>query len=256
MAEDDFPDGEMPPSYEPSTEKTDAAEDEPRKSKGSGLRAYLLEMAAVIAFALVVSVLIKTFFFQAFYIPSSSMTNTLEVGDRIIVNKLADSADDINRGDVVVFVDPGGWLENQPEKERSAFMDGLYDIGETIGLLPRNSGQHLVKRVVGVGGDEVACCGDGGEILVNGTPIEEPYIRPGTIPSGMEFRVIVPNGHLWVMGDNRSNSEDSRAHMGAPGGGFVPIDNVEGRVALIMFPFSRFGGLGDYSAVFEDVPSS
>ena len=208
MAEDNFLDGEMPPSYEPSNKDTESVKEDARPSKGAGIRAYLVEMAAVIAFALVVSVLIKTFFFQAFYIPSSSMTNTLEVGDRIIVNKLADTADDINRGDVVVFVDPGGWLENQPEEERSAFVDGLYDLGETVGLLPRNSGQHLVKRVVGVGGDEIECCGDGGEILINGVPIEEPYVKPGTIPSGMEFRVIVPNGHLWVMGDNRSNSED------------------------------------------------
>ena len=249
MADDQFTNGEMPPSYEPSETGAPAE----KKPKGSGLRAYLVEMASVIAFALVVSILIKTFFFQAFYIPSSSMTNTLEVGDRIIVNKLADSADDIHRGDIVVFVDPGGWLDHNTE-ERSAIVSVLYDVGETIGLLPRNSGQHLVKRVIGVGGDEVECCGDGGEILVNGTPIDEPYIKPGTIPSGMEFRVIVPSGHLWVMGDNRSNSEDSRAHMGAPGGGFVPVDNVEGRVSLIMHPFSRFGGLGDYSAVFEDVP--
>lgn len=245
--------GEMPPSYAPA-QGSEPSRDELKKQRRSGVRAYLAEMAAVVAFALVVSILIKTFFFQAFYIPSSSMTPTLEVGDRIIVNKLADSADDINRGDVVVFVDPGGWLDSEADPDRSAFVDGLYAIGETIGLLPRDSGQHLVKRVIGVGGDEVACCSDGGELIVNGEPIDEPYIRPGTIPSGVEFRVIVPNGHLWVMGDNRSNSEDSRAHMGAPGGGFVPIDNVEGRVALIMYPLSRFGGLGDYSAVFKDVP--
>ncbi|MBM9433000.1 signal peptidase I [Flaviflexus equikiangi] len=250
MAEDSIPEGEMPPSYAPEPSKDHGAA--PGKTS---VKAYVLELVTVIAFALVVSVLIKTFLFQAFYIPSSSMTNTLEIGDRIIVNKLADSVDDINRGDIVVFVDPGGWLDDQPDPDRSALVDGLYTIGETIGLLPRDSGQHLVKRVIGVGGDEVECCSEGGEILVNGVPIDEPYIREGTIPSGMDFHVIVPSGHLWVMGDNRSNSEDSRAHMGAPGGGFVPVDNVEGRVSLIMYPLSRFGGLGDFSAVFEDVPS-
>lgn len=254
MAEDETPDGEMPPSYAPA-EKAEPSQDEIKEARRSGIRSYLAEMAAVVAFALVVSILIKTFFFQAFFIPSSSMTNTLEIGDRIIVNKLADSVEDINRGDVVVFVDPGGWLADQEEEERSPLVDGLYTVGETIGLLPRNSGQHLVKRVIGVGGDEVACCSEGGQIVVNGEPIDEPYIREGTVPSGMEFRVIVPSGHLWVMGDNRSNSEDSRAHMGAPGGGFVPIENVEGRVSLIMYPLSRFGGLGDSSTVFEDVPN-
>lgn len=253
MAEDEIHE-EMPPSYAPGSSPQEAGAAATPAPKKSGWKSYLLEMVGIIAFALVVSVLIKTFLFQAFYIPSSSMMNTLEVGDRIIVNKLANDEDDINRGDVVVFVDPGGWLDNQPEPNRSAFMDTLYNVGETIGLLPKDSGQHLVKRVIGVGGDEVACCSEGGEIMVNGVAIEEPYVRPGTIPSAMEFRVIVPDGHVWVMGDNRSNSEDSRAHMGSPGGGFVPVDNIEGRVALIMYPFSRAGGLGDASEVFVDVP--
>lgn len=253
MAEDEIPEGDMPPSFAPAG-KTEPTRDGVSRARRSGFRSYLVEMVGVVAFALVVSVLIKTFFFQAFFIPSSSMTHTLEVGDRIIVNKLADSVDDINRGDVVVFVDPGGWLAEQDDEERSALVDGLYTIGETIGLLPRDSGQHLVKRVIGVGGDEVACCSEGGQLLVNGEPIEEPYIREGTVPSAMEFRVIVPAGHLWVMGDNRSNSEDSRAHMGAPGGGFVPIERVEGRVSVIVYPLSRFGGLGDVSSVFKDVP--
>lgn len=252
MAEDHGRDDEMPPSYVPKPAGEGSAQE--AQSKKSGWKSYLAEMAAVIAFALVISILIKTFFFQAFYIPSSSMTNTLEIGDRIIVNKLANSADEIHRGDVIVFVDPGGWLDSEDDPDRSEFMDTLYTIGETIGLLPKDSGQHLVKRVIGVGGDEVACCSSGGLLTVNGEPIEEPYIKTGTIPSGMEFRVIVPYGHVWVMGDNRSNSEDSRAHMGAPGGGFVPVDNIEGRVALIMYPLSRFGGLGDYSSVFQDVP--
>ncbi|WP_182354169.1 signal peptidase I [Flaviflexus huanghaiensis] len=253
MAEDEIPEGDMPPSFAPA-DKTEPTRDGVSRARRSGFRSYLVEMVGVVAFALVVSVLIKTFFFQAFFIPSSSMTHTLEVGDRIIVNKLADSVDDINRGDVVVFVDPGGWLAEQDDEERSALVDGLYTIGETIGLLPRDSGQHLVKRVIGVGGDEVACCSEGGQLLVNGEPIEEPYIREGTVPSAMEFRVIVPAGHLWVMGDNRSNSEDSRAHMGAPGGGFVPIERVEGRVSVIVYPLFRFGGLGDVSSVFKDVP--
>ena len=208
MAEDHGRDDEMPPSYLPKPAGEGSAQE--AHSKKSGWKSYLAEMVAVIAFALVISILIKTFFFQAFYIPSSSMTNTLEIGDRIIVNKLANSADEIHRGDVIVFVDPGGWLDSEDDPDRSDFMDTLYTSGETIGLLPKDSGQHLVKRVIGVGGDEVACCSSGGLLTVNGEPIEEPYIKTGTIPSGMEFRVIVPYGHVWVMGDNRANAEASR----------------------------------------------
>lgn len=234
---------EMPPSYPPK-----------RRPKQS-LPAFLGEMAMVIAAALLISVLVKTFLVQAFYIPSPSMTHTLEVGDRIIVNKLANSPEEIHRGDVVVFVDPGGWLRQRPETEPSQPMKILTTVGETIGIIPKNSGHHLVKRVIGVGGDHVSCCGNDGRLQINGEPIDEPYLRDGGPPSTFEFEVTVPEGHVWVMGDNRSNSEDSRAHMGQPGGGFVPVDNIEGRVTLIMLPFDRFGPLDSAEDTFKGVPA-
>jgi len=255
-----------PPSYEPqhravppragstSLDADDDFDDEPttRKKKSSAL-SFLLEIVLVIVTALGISLLVKTFLLQAFYIPSPSMATTLEVGDKIIVNKLADSVDEINRGDVIVFVDPGNWL-NEPPPERGGITGFLQDVGETIGVLPKESEQHLVKRVIGVGGDQVACCNEDGLLQVNGVPIVETYVKDGVTPSNVEFSVQVPEGHVWVMGDNRSNSEDSRAHMGAPGGGFVPIELVEGRVVSIIFPFERFGGLESAESVFAAVP--
>lgn len=235
-------DEEMPPSYPPK-------KDRPKQK----LSAFFAELSFVIVAALIVSVLIKTFLVQAFYIPSTSMTNTLEVGDRILVNKLADSTDDINRGDVIVFVDPGGWLPPDQSPEPNAIVKGLQTVGEIVGIIPKNSGEHLVKRVIGVSGDHVTCCTANGNLTVNGTEIIETYIRPGTAPSNVEFDVVVPTDHVWVLGDNRSNSEDSRAHLGSPGGGFVPVENIEGRVWLIMFPFDRFGGIADAGDVFKDV---
>lgn len=236
---------EMPPSFPP--------EDKAKPAAKPSVGTFVAELAFVIVAALVVSMLVKTFLVQAFHIPSPSMTHTLEVGDRIVVNKLADSPEDIHRGDVVVFVDPGGWLSPQPDT-KNAFQKVLYTIGEATGIVPRHSGEHLVKRVIGTGGDHVTCCSVDGKIEVNGTEITETYIRDGANPSNYEFDVVVPEDHLWVMGDNRSNSEDSRAHMGVPGGGFVPVDNVEGRVWFIMYPISRFGGLTDASPVFANVP--
>lgn len=236
---------EMPPSYPPK-----------KRQQKQSLPAFLGEMVLIVAIALLISVLVKTFLVQAFWIPSPSMTHTLEVGDKIIVNKLADSPEEIHRGDVVVFVDPGGWLRERPESEPSAPMKLLKGLGETVGVIPKNSGHHLVKRVIGVGGDHVSCCGEDGRLQINGQPISEPYIREEGPPSSVDFEVTVPKDHVWVMGDNRSNSEDSRAHIGEPGGGFVPVKNIEGRVTLIMLPLDRFGPLEAADATFDEVPSA
>ncbi|MFC4556111.1 signal peptidase I [Georgenia faecalis] len=223
----------------------------PHRSKPRGL---IREAAVVLASALVLSILIKTFLVQAFFIPSGSMEDTLAVGDRVLVSKLAPGPLDVHRGDIVVFVDPGGWLGDEAPDTRSAFQKGLEEALTFIGLLPHNAGEHLIKRVIGVGGDTVECCSDDGRVMVNGEPIDEPYLRPGVDPSAQEFVAEVPEGHVWLMGDNRSNSQDSRAHPGSPGGGAVPLSNVVGTAFVVLWPVESWGLLRNPGDTFEDVP--
>jgi signal peptidase I len=215
------------------------AEPRPPRRPPPRKKSFLRELPGIVISALVISVLIKTFLVQAFFIPSGSMENTLAVDDRVLVNKLADKADEIHRGDVVVFRDPGGWLSDQPDTGTDTgpgawLRDGLV----FVGLAPAVGEEDLIKRVIGVGGDKVVCCEDG-KITVNGVPLTEPYIYPGDEPSLEEFDVTVPEGELWVMGDHRSVSEDSRAHRSLPGKGFVPIDHVVGRAFTIVWPLNR-----------------
>ncbi|AWE43469.1 signal peptidase I [Actinobaculum sp. 352] len=230
-------------------------EAETTAEKKSSRTRSLIEFVAIVAAALLLSVVIKTFFLQAFYVPSSSMETTLMTGDRIVVNRMATDEEDIHRGDVVVFVDPGGWLD-KTEDTRPAWQRWGSRTLQAVGLLPGDAGQHLVKRVIGVGGDTVSCCSADGNLMVNGVEIEETYLDEGMAPSLQEFKVTVPEGELWVMGDNRSNSRDSRAHQSQTGDGFVPVDNVVGRVWAVFYPFSHAGGLEDASDVFAQVPDN
>ena len=236
----------MPPTFPPT-------EPPPRHAKPEKKGAWLRETARVVAVALALSVVIKTFFAQAFYIPSASMENTLNVGDRIMVNKLASDEGEIQRGDIVVFVDPGGWLTEKPS-DPGPVLRVVQDVLSFIGILPSNAGEHVIKRVIGLPGDTVACCGEDGRITVNGVAITEPYLKPGVVPSEEPFEQVVPAGHLWMMGDNRSNSRDSRSHMGEPGGGFVPFADVEGRAFVVTWPLDSLGGLGGGADAFADVP--
>lgn len=194
-----------------------------------------LEMILLLGIALVLAVGIKAFFLQAFYIPSGSMNDTLVFNDRILVEKPSYWSGGPERGDVVVFQDPGGWLgptEGQPEAA------GFAKVLETFGLYP--TGGHLVKRVIGVGGDRVVCCDDDGRITVNDVPLEESaYLAAGEEPSLITFDKTVPEGYLWVQGDNRSQSADSRVHLGDPGGGFVPESGVVGKVFAVVWPFGN-----------------
>ncbi len=189
------------------------------------------EALLLLALAVVLAMGLKTFVVQAFYIPSGSMNDTLVLNDRIIVEKVSSwGGADPARGDVVVFSDPGGWLGGAAPGPTSVLTRGL----EAVGLFP--TGGHLVKRVIGVGGDRVRCCDDEGRVTVNGTPLAEAYLAPGDAPSEEPFDVRVPQGSLWVMGDHRSASADSRAHLGDPGGGMVPLDDVVGRVVAVVWP--------------------
>lgn len=211
-------------------------------------------MLIVVVCALVLSFLIKTFLFQSFWIPSGSMEPNLIYGDRILVTKWRPDPLPLRRGDVVVFKDPGGWLSETPEQPT-----GLKLVGKEIlvftGLLPEDAGEHLVKRVIGLPGDRIECDDPDGNIKVNGEEIVEDYIAPGSRPCGREFAVTVPENYLWVQGDNRDNSQDSREHMGLPGGGAMPRDNVVGTAFARVWPLDRFAGIGNpwgEDAVSED----
>ncbi|MFD7412000.1 signal peptidase I [Kitasatospora purpeofusca] len=191
--------------------------------------------------ALVVALVMKTFLVQVFVIPSGSMEQTILIGDRVLVDKFTPwFGAEPERGEVVVFKDPGGWLENQHGASTDGvLLRGAKQVLTFVGLLPSDSEQDLIKRVIGVGGDTVECCDDQGRILLNGKPLDEPYLASGNPPSRQPFKVKVPPGRLWVMGDHRDVSADSRFHMGNPGQGTVPVSGVLGRAFMIAWPVGR-----------------
>ena len=220
----------------------------------SGPLSWLRETAIVLVSALVLSLLVKTFLVQAFWIPSQSMHDTLVEDDRILVSKLVPGPLQIHRGDIVVFKDPGGWLAGEVTPPATGVQRVLNDVLTFVGLRPVDAGQHLVKRVIGLPGDHVACAGPGNPITVNGVAIDEPYLAPFAQPSSMTFDITVPADSLWVMGDNRDHSEDSRYHQGNPGGGSIPEANVVGVAFVIVWPADRWAALRNPGATFADVP--
>ena len=203
--------------------------------KGSFLR----EIPALLVVAVIVSLLIKTFIVQFFYIPSGSMENTLQVNDRVAVNRVPFISREIHRGDVVVFHDPNNWLPTIDETSQNKVIAKLHETLVAVGILPNPAKQYLVKRVVGVGGDNVQCCAKDGKLLINGKEATEPYIFAGNAPSDMKFNVTVPKGKLWVMGDHRGASADSRYHQDDINKGFVPESDVVGRVVAVIWPFKN-----------------
>jgi len=213
-----------------------------------------LEVVVVLSMALLLSLLIKTFLVQAFFIPSPSMEQTLITGDRVLVNKLVPGPMQLERGDVVVFRDPGGWLSPTAPQPESPLRSGVRSGLTFVGLLPQDSGEHLIKRVIGLPGDHVTCCDSQGRLVVNGVPIDEPYLFPGDSPSEQTFDVTVPATSLWVMGDHRRLSADSRVHPDSPTRGFVPLEDVVGEAFVVVWPFERAGGLSIPPTVFDAVP--
>jgi signal peptidase I len=205
------------------------------RNKGSLLK----ELPVLVVVALVVSLLIKTFLVQFFYIPSGSMENTLQVKDRVAVNKLPFLSKTINRGDVVVFRDPDNWLPEITDYQTNQYIAKVKSGLVAVGVLPNPAKQYLVKRVVGVAGDRIVCCTNSGNLTINGVEVKEPYIFAGNKPSEMKFDVTVPKGKLWVMGDHRSASADSRYHQEDINKGFVPLSRVTGRVVAIIWPFKN-----------------
>ncbi|GAA2318342.1 hypothetical protein GCM10010149_83530 [Nonomuraea roseoviolacea subsp. roseoviolacea] len=220
--------------------------DDKKDKKGS----FWKELPVLVVVALVLALIIKTFVVQAFYIPSESMENTLLKNDRVLVNKIVYHTRDIERGDVVVFSGVDSWDgEFQMEEPSNPVAAFFRWVGTAFGMVPGE--KDYIKRVIGVGGDHVKCCDDKHRITVNGVPIdEEGYLYPGNMPSDSSFDITVPEGRLWVMGDHRSVSLDSRAHTGDPGGGSIPVGQVIGRAFVIVWPFSRAGTL-DIPATFS-----
>lgn len=212
-----------------------------QQSAAGGFWLWVRETSVILVFALGLSVLLRTFVFQAFYVPSGSMMDTLLVNDRIIASKLSLRFGSLERGDVIVFQDPGGWLP--PVEQQPGAATTLNRVLTWIGVLPSNSGSDLVKRVIGLPGDHVKCCDVGGHILVNGKPLDESsYVKGAT--NTIEFDVTVPSGRYFVMGDNRENSGDSRLHLSEQFGS-IPYDHIVGQVDLLIWPFNRFKTLAN-----------
>ncbi|WP_307815875.1 signal peptidase I [Myceligenerans indicum] len=233
----------------------------PQKEQSGGL-AVLKEIAIIVISALVLSFLIKTFLVQSFYIPSASMEDTLITGDRVMVSRLTPGVFDLKRGDIVVFVDPGGWLPPYMAPDRGPVGNAITTGLTAVGLLPSDTGEHLIKRVIGLPGDHVVCddecANDGGPVQVNDVAIDESvYVKPTNTPSGGKpFDEVVPDDMLFVMGDHRQDSADSRFNTSKPGGGFVPVHNVVGVCFSTVWPLDRIEWHSNPGSVFEDVPDT
>ena len=248
-AADDQPAGEQAADDQAAARPPDepdgaaASADEPPAGPASKpkrkQRSFWRELPILVAIALLLAVLIKTFAIQAFWIPSGSMENTLEVNDRVLVNKIVYHTRPIHRGDIVVFNGDGSWDAGTIPVNGNIFQQFGAGFASMFGF--GHPGDILIKRVIGIPGDRVACCDAQGRVTVNGVPLTEAsYLFPGAVPSQTRFNIVVPPGRLWVMGDNRTFSADSRDHQGDPGGGTVPVSAVVGRAFVIIWPVSRW----------------
>jgi signal peptidase I len=211
------------------------------KSKKKKKKSFWRELLTIVVAAGVLTLLVKAFVVQVYRIPSASMENTLQVGDRVLVNKVVYHFRGIARGDIIVFSGQDSWGPDAPPPSSDPVVRIFDDVLSGIGL--QNNQTYYIKRVIGLPGDHVACC-TGGKVTVNGVPLsEDAYLFPGNPPSVIKFNEVVPPGHLWVMGDHRSDSDDSRFHPGDPGGGAVPENQVVGRAFVIIWPPSQIRDL-------------
>ncbi|MFT4245670.1 MAG: signal peptidase I [Micrococcaceae bacterium] len=212
------------------------------------LREYLLP----IIIALLVVALVKNFVIRPFSIPSGSMEQTLNINDRILVDRIHKNKD-IQRGDVVVFERPDDWKPEIPVQSNPV-KDSLKTVGSLVGVTAKPGQDFLVKRVIGMPGDHVKTVGN--QISVNGKVISEPYLFPGNNSSDIPFDITVPAGQVWVLGDHRSNSADSRYHMDGANHGMVPLSDVQGKVVYKVYPFTKMGKVSDSSQTFTGVPAA
>ncbi|GAA2991040.1 signal peptidase I [Microbacterium terrae] len=249
-----------------TTEKAASAEPAPTADGGDsvihrrrrGWLTFLRDVLVIVLIAVLVSFLVKTFLVRSFYIPSGSMEDTLLINDRILVDEITPRFGGYDHGDIVVFEDPGGWLPPSTTPDRPPVVEAVDWALSLVGLSAPDSDDHLVKRIIGLPGDHVVCCNALGQITINGIPIDETsYVK---LPDGASavsedsFDVVVPDDRLWVLGDNRYRSKDSRYNTDQPGDGFVPVGNVVGRAFLVTWPLDRFGLLDFHHEVFAGVP--
>jgi len=242
-----------PPVSQTTGDDSDAPKRPRKNSRAGGVARFLRDVAIILVAAIVISFLIKTFLIRSFYIPSESMEQTLLINDRIIVNELVPDMVPIQHGDIVVFQDPGGWLDPVPEPEQNpvvAFFDWILSV---VGLTAPDSNDHLVKRVIGLPGDHVVCC-EGGQLVINGERVDESeFLKVGTQPAdNVKFDVVVPKDHIFVLGDNRYVSGDSSRHLDGQDA-FIPTDLVTGRAFAVIWPFDHRKILHIPDA-YDDVP--
>lgn len=224
------------PDDEADEEEYDGGEEaaEPRR-RHSQAAAVARDILNWLVIPILIVIILRCFVFGMYVIPSGSMLETMQIGDRVMTNRITAARGDVKRGDVIVFADPAGWLSTR-------------NTGET---------QYLTKRVIGVAGDTVSCAGAGSPVIVNGVAIDESsYLRPGVNPSDFAFEITVTDGNLFVMGDNRSNSADSRYHSGDGNNGLVPVSDVVGIAFCVYWPVSDWHGLGGGEKAFANVPDA
>jgi signal peptidase I len=230
-------------AQDPAAADAQAGEKAPADEKKSRRkRPFWRDLVVIVVAALALTILLKAFVVEVFSIPSGSMENTLQPGDRVLVSKIVYRFRDIARGDVVVFSGQGSWGPDAPPPPGNPFLRLWEDLTNLVGVTA--PGTDYIKRVIGLPGDHVVCCDAQGRITVNGVPLnEQSYIHPGDVPSTVPFDITVPAGRVWVMGDNRADSDDSRYRTTDPGGGTIPGSEVVGRAFVIIWPPSRIGDL-------------
>ena len=224
---------------DPDAPETLAAESVKPAKSAKPTRPFWVEAVVLLVIAAAIAVGVHSFLFQAFFIPSGSMENTLLKGDRVIVNRLSYKVGHVQRGQIVVFSGVDSWTpEGSITQPHNPVLREFSKIGSYLGFAPSGE-QDFIKRVIGVPGDHVVCCNTQGQITVNGVALQEHYLYPGSDNRTLPFDIVVPPGRLWVEGDHRNDSADSRSHTGLPGGGTIPINKVIGRAFVIVWPFSR-----------------
>lgn len=219
---------------------------------------WYFELIAVVITVLAISSLVRAYLLQPFYIPSKSMEPTLMVNDSVLVAKTAPRYRDLNRGDIVVFKDAENWLNSVRENvgrksQQNPVIKGIKSFLVFVGLVPQGDEGYLIKRVIGLGNDNVACCDEDGKMTVNGKALDENYTPNTGSASDIEFDVTVPQNGVWVMGDNRNHSADSRSHMNLPSGGFIPLKNVVGRAFMVIWPLEHMRIISA-SCAFYNIP--